>query len=811
MNRNQGEQAKIGVFLCECGGKIGGKVDLKHLNKLVSDIPFVSQVETLPFTCTTPGLGEVKKATIENGLNRVVIAGCEYRTMIKKFERELKELGLEEGQIDMVNLRDHVAAVNGMGPSDLAEKGAKLIKASSAGLEALIPSPKEKVEFKGPVMIIGGGMATYSAAQELSRQGVETIIAVQTEEIEDEIRMLHERYPGERRSYDRLTEMMQEIEESPHIKRISVGELEKVMGVVGDFNVVFSSEDNKPPRNYNVGAIIAALDGEMQNQGSDFGHDGRRVLCHTEMEEHIWLHGVPNHRVVFWINDLETDRPYATLSARTAWNMATYFRENSVQCQVSILYNDKIDLPLSGTERRRARELNIQWIPYDGNVRPTVQQGFINYNEPEAQMERELTWDQLVLSPKRHPGLEQIKIAKILGLHIHEEDFLERNPQMVRPEQVGIDEKFLAGSAQQPCDLRETLRQGRRAAHKTAEIARLAAAGELYAPRMVCTVDQDKCNGCGLCREICDCGGIAPVDGPGGNIPRVVDPMVCTGGGTCAAACPNTALILLNNTTVQREARVAALASSLAENEVMGFGCNWGGSAAADHAGLKGMTYSERFYLMPLGCIGQLDPTVLGRAFLEGANGLILVGCPTEECHHSYGLDHTWSRVLLLKKLLSAIGLERDRIILAHTDLNKPEQYVKTVNSFVAMMDQLGPINRNAEMKAKIRDMYDTLKDPRVRWVLGASLRRPWETTYPTDQRNALAYDETLSDVVTEEFIRTRVRNLLQDKGQFLHLNDITLSLSEEKQEVLSCLKEMTREGMVSRIFKDRVPYYSMQ
>ncbi len=811
INKEKGEQARIGVFLCECGGKIGARVDLSHLEQIMGHDPVVSRVQTLPFPCITPGLGEVKKTISDNGLNRVVIAGCEYRTMIKKFGRELEGLGLEEGQIDMVNLRDHVAAVNGRGPSELAEKGAKLIKASLAGLEALLPSPKVKVEFNGPVMILGGGLATYSAAQELSRQGIETVIAVQTEEIEDEIRMLHERYPGERRSHERLMEIMKEVEESPHVKKISVGELEKVLGVVGNYTVVFSSEVDKPQKVYTVGAIIAALDGEMHNQGTDFGHDGKRVLCHTEMEEHIWLHGVPGHRVVFWINDLETDRPYASLSARTAWNMATYFRKKNVQCQTSILYNEKIDLPLSGAERRRARQLGIKWIPYDGSVRPAVQKGYITYNEPETQIERELSWDQLVISPKRHPGIEQIKVAKILGLHVHGEEFLERNPQMVRPEQVGIDEKYLAGSARRPCDLRESLRQGRRAAQKTAEIARRALAGELYAPRMVCTVDQSKCNGCGLCREICDCGGIAPVDGLGGNIPRVVDPMACTGGGTCAAACPNSALVLLNNTTAQREARVAALASSLAANEVMGYGCSWGGAAAADHAGLKGMKYSERFYLLPIGCIGQLDPTVLGRAFLEGASGLILIGCPTEECHHSYGLDHTWSRVLLVKKLLSLVGLERDRIALAHTDLNKPEQYIKTVNSFVGLINRLGPIHRDRDMKTKLRDMYDTLKNPRIRWVLGASLRRPWETTYPTDQRNALAYDETLSDVVTEEFIRTRVMNLLRHESQFLHINQITQSLNEEKQEVLTCLKEMTREGIVSRIFKDRVPYYLMQ
>ncbi|MBF0524792.1 MAG: hydrogenase iron-sulfur subunit [Deltaproteobacteria bacterium] len=804
-------EARIGVVLCECGHKIAPKVDLELLTQELKENTGATLVEIIPFPCLSPGLHEIRRLIAANQINRLVVAGCEPRIMLKKFEKELLDAGLDQGQIDVVNIRDYVASVNDGSPAALAAKGAKLVKSAVAGLEALVLTPKTKVEFNGPVMILGGGIATFAAAQELLRHEVDTIIAVQTEEIEDEIRMLHERYPGERESHDRLMKIMQEVDESPFIKRISVGELEKVLGRVGDYTVTFAAEGDHPPRIYQVGAIIAALDGEMQNQGSDFGHDGVKVLCHTEIEEQIWLHGAPTHRIVFWINDLETARPYAYLSAKTAWNIARHIKEHCVQAQVSILYNNKIKPPLSAAERVKARELKIDWIPYDGEIRPTVQMGYVTYNDPDDQIEREISWDQLVLSPKRYPGLEQIKVAEILGLHVKEGEFLKRNPQMVRPEQVGLDEKFMAGSARQPCDLRETLRQGHRAAQKAVEIAQLAKAGELYAPRMVCTVDRSKCIGCGLCREICDCGGIEPVEGLGGNIPRSVDPMVCTGGGTCAAACPYHALTLQNNSTAQREARVAALAQSLTENECMGFGCNWGGAAAADHAGIKGLKYSDRFYLLPAGCIGQLDPAVIGRAFMEGANGVLLIGCPPEECHHSYGLDHTWSRVLMIKKLLSLVGIDRQRISLAHTDLNNPGQYVKTVESFVSLMDKLGPIRRDDDMKARLKAVYDTLNNARVRWVLGASLRRPWETAYPTDQRNAIAYDVTLSDVLTEEFVRTEIVNFMRDQRKVFELKEIVQSLKEEKQQVLDCLKDLVGEGIITRIFKDRTPYYTLQ
>jgi heterodisulfide reductase subunit A2 len=801
---------KTGVFLCRCGGKIDGSVDLDALRSLLSNSQGISHVDILPYPCLAPGMKVVKAAMEKHGFNRLIVAGCESRIMLKKFEWELKDLGLEQGQIDMVNLRDHVAMVHGGSPEEQATKGAKLILSAAAALGALIPTPRMAVTFEGPVMILGGGIATYSAAQELVRHGIDTIMAVNTDDPEDEIRMLHEHYPGERAYHDRLLKIMEDVDQNVHVKKISVGELVKVMGRTGDYQVTFNLDDNRPAV-YRCGAIIAALDGQMLNQGSDFGHDGKRVVCQTELEEYIWLHGAPKGKVVLWINDLETPgRPWAFLAARTAWNLATYIKDNRTDSDITILYNDQMKLPLSTEERIESRNLNIKWIAYDSKIRPTVQSGYLTYNEPNDNIEQELAWDMLCLSPLRSPGVEALRTAGILGLDVVEGEFLERNPQMVRPEQVGQEEKFLAGSARIPCDLREALRQGRRAADQVAQIVELAKAGQLYAPRMVCSVDSSKCLGCGLCNEICDCGGIEPFEGKGGNIPRQVDPMVCTGGGTCAAACPYHALTLQNNTREMRQARVTELARSLDSGEILGFGCNWGGGAAADHAGLKELRYDPRFYLMPIGCIGQLDPATIGRAFLEGANGLLLIGCPPEECHHSYGLDHTWSRVNLIKKLLTLCGVERSRVALAHADMNEPERFVITVNRFMAQMDELGPIKRDEPTKEKIRALYDSLENPRVRWVLGAGLRRPYEDHYPSDQRNALAFDQTLIDVLSEEFIKVRVMNLLKKSGELMNLKDISRMLNEDPQPILSSLNEMSSEGIISRIYKDRTPFYIM-
>jgi len=256
--------------------------------------------------------------------------------------------------------------------------------------------------------------------------------------------------------------------------------------------------------------------------------------------------------------------------------------------------------------------------------------------------------------------------------------------------------------------------------------------------------------------------------------------------------------------------RRAALARSLAIDEVMGFGCQWSGAAAADQAGLRGLSYNRRFYLLPVRCLGQIDPVVMGRAFLEGANGLLLIGCNPEECHHSYGIDHTWSRVWVLKKLLSLCGLERERIALAHSDITRPDQFVTTVESFMKTMAALGPIQRDAEIQSRLQALYDALRVSRVRWVLGVSLRRPWETAYPSHMPNPAAYDHTLTEILTEEFFRARVKNLMRQQGKLLHLNDITQALGVDEVQAHEYLKDMGYEGLIAISFVNRTRFYGL-
>jgi coenzyme F420-reducing hydrogenase delta subunit/NAD-dependent dihydropyrimidine dehydrogenase PreA subunit len=320
--------------------------------------------------------------------------------------------------------------------------------------------------------------------------------------------------------------------------------------------------------------------------------------------------------------------------------------------------------------------------------------------------------------------------------------------------------------------------------------------GRLVSP-VVVHVDKDLCEGCGLCTEICPCGGIEHVKPGSGPVPRETDNHLCSGGGTCAATCPHEAIKVLNNSTQQLEARVKAVLSRMEENEILGFVCGWGGLASAEQAAVKGLSYPKGIYLTAVNCLGSLDPFILSMAFLNGAKGIMLAGCtPKHSCHYHYGVDHCWYRVNAMKKLLSLAGLERRRIAIGYVEVNEPESFVRMVESHMDTLEKLPPLPQDEKAKAKLWAIHATLHRPRVRWVLGTSLRRPAEKEFPGSQFNAVEADETMLDVLKEEFLAARILKALTD--QPLNPPGIARAMGEEVKSITPLLPDMAKEGRIS-------------
>ncbi|WP_456432759.1 hydrogenase iron-sulfur subunit [Thermosulfuriphilus sp.] len=66
--------------------------------------------------------------------------------------------------------------------------------------------------------------------------------------------------------------------------------------------------------------------------------------------------------------------------------------------------------------------------------------------------------------------------------------------------------------------------------------------------------------------------------------------------------------------------------------------------------------------IRPLACSGRLEPSEVLKAFNEGAEAVLVVGCQEGTCHNSAGSKRASMRVIQLKKILEELSISSDRI-----------------------------------------------------------------------------------------------------------------------------------------------------
>lgn len=65
---------------------------------------------------------------------------------------------------------------------------------------------------------------------------------------------------------------------------------------------------------------------------------------------------------------------------------------------------------------------------------------------------------------------------------------------------------------------------------------------------------------------------------------------------------------------------------------------------------------------IPIICTGKVDTTHILSAFKQGADGVLILGCPPGNCHYQDGNFEMRKRVNLLYKVLDSLGIERERL-----------------------------------------------------------------------------------------------------------------------------------------------------
>lgn len=132
------------------------------------------------------------------------------------------------------------------------------------------------------------------------------------------------------------------------------------------------------------------------------------------------------------------------------------------------------------------------------------------------------------------------------------------------------------------------------------------------------------------------------------------------------------------------------------EPKIVGFLCNWCSYVGADAAGSARKTYPANINVIRVMCSGRVGPEFILKAFKEGADGVIVMGCHPGDCHYKEGNYKALKRYYLLEKLLAQLGVEKGRVRLEWVSASEGEKFARVVTEMIAEIKKLGPLTLRA-------------------------------------------------------------------------------------------------------------------
>lgn len=262
--------------------------------------------------------------------------------------------------------------------------------------------------------------------------------------------------------------------------------------------------------------------------------------------------------------------------------------------------------------------------------------------------------EMLVLSTGCMPHEDALDMQRKMNISRTADGFfMEAHPKL-RPVDTPTDGVFLAGCAQSPKDIPNSIAQAKAAA---ASAAIPMIRGVVEPDSIIASVDPDKCTGCGLCATYCPYHAIIHEKGK----PVEIIEAACKGCGTCAAICPVGAMEQQGFTDAQLMAQIEAVLEEKPDQKIIALLCNWCSYGGADTAGISRFEYPTDVRVIRYMCSGRASAKLVDKAFELGAAMVVVSGCHIGDCHYIDGNYSCEKRMDRYQKTLERKGIDPRR------------------------------------------------------------------------------------------------------------------------------------------------------
>jgi heterodisulfide reductase subunit A len=576
---NDEKRTKIGVFICRCGGNISDYVNVEKVREAAEKEPGVVLAKTTMFTCSDAAQQEIADAIQKEGLDGIVVASCSPKLHLYTFRSMAERAGLNPYRYTQVNLREQCSWSHRNDMEAATEKGVALVRAGIARVRLSKSLENFRVATFPAVLVIGAGVAGMRAALALSDLGLAVHVIEKAEQPGGWTSDLGATFPNNREGSGLIETLRQAIEKNDTITLYKGAGVIERSGSIGSFTVKvrLSTGDTLTLQ---VGAVIVATGFDAYTPaGGEFGYglpgvvtlpEFRRLLQKTRGPLIINGRRVKTIAYVYCVGSrqvADADHPEAhaycsryccTAAVHTAIlvsdldpsvNQYHLYRDMRTYGKYELLYNQAL---AKGSlfvkfEREEPPSVSIE----NDNLKVVVKDQLMGgqYLEIPA--------DLVALVTGMVPRPDNEALVNTLKLPIGLDGFFNEIHPKLRPVETVVSGVFIAGAAQGPKTIAESVASSLAAATKSAA---LLLKGYVDLEPFVAAVDAARCTGCNECLSACPYEAIVETVVAGRQLVQVV-PSLCKGGGACVPICPEGAIDIVGYSDREVTAMIDALAA----------------------------------------------------------------------------------------------------------------------------------------------------------------------------------------------------------------------------------------------------------
>jgi heterodisulfide reductase subunit A len=360
--------------------------------------------------------------------------------------------------------------------------------------------------------------------------------------------------------------------------------------------------------------------------------------------------------------DPERGNPYCSnICCMNTIKAAQYIKDNYPDVDITVFYMDLRAFGKGFEELlMRTKSNGVRYIRgLPGEVREDAATGNLRLTVENTTAHRLETheFDMVVLSVGATPATSTEAIRQMVSLSKAPSGFLKEAHPKLRPVDTPTKGVYIAGAAESPKDVRESVTQASAAASRASILLNKS---RFAVEAITAVVDEDLCKLCGQCADVCPFGAIQWQKKQVAHVTSAA----CAGCGTCAAECKFSAIEMRHFSDQAIYAQIDAILDADPLDKVVTFACNWCSYAGADTAGVGRMAYPPNARIIRTMCSGRVNPEFVWYAFKKGAPVVLVSGCHYVDCHYIDANRSTVRRLDGLWDGLQKAGLRPDRLLL---------------------------------------------------------------------------------------------------------------------------------------------------